>query len=183
MSRMPISKTDWELLIERKRVDTRGTRKRTVGRYQVYHDGRAVSGLSGVVAETRGPGDNSRPGNNRRIEAGRYPLLTQDGTNYVTIGYTPNRNPAAIPRPGLELGKTGKRSEILFHPGRGFLSSVGCINPARTLANANSDIDFEDSRKRVIAVIDDLKSYLGSSFPGRNGKPIPKATVVIDGEP
>jgi hypothetical protein len=39
------------------------------------------------------------------------------------------------------------------------------------------------SRKRVIALIEDMKRFLGTDFPGRNGKRIPKAFVVIDGEP
>lgn len=71
----------------------------------------------------------------------------------------------------------------MIHPGRGFLSSIGCINPAKSLANKTADIDFQDSRTRVIAIIDDLKAFLDSDFPTKNGKPIPKAFVVIEGEP
>jgi hypothetical protein len=59
------------------------------------------------------------------------------------------------------------------------LWSVGCINPAKSLANAHADIDFTDSRARVIAVIDDLSAYLADAFPKKNGKPIPNATLVI----
>src|SRR5262245_24117458 len=77
---------------------------------------KAVSGLSGAVAESPGPGDNSKAGNRRRVEAGKYPLRTQAGTKYVTLNYTKNTNPAAIPRPGLELAETNKRREILIHP-------------------------------------------------------------------
>jgi hypothetical protein len=40
-----------------------------------------------------------------------------------------------------------------------------------------------DSRKRVIAIINDMKTFLGSSFPNSNGKSIPKASLTIDGEP
>src|SRR5262245_750830 len=80
---------------------------------------KAVSGLSGAVAESPGPGDNSKAGNRRRVEAGNYPLRTQASTKYVTLNYTKNTNPAAIPRPGLELAETNKRREILIHPGRG----------------------------------------------------------------
>jgi hypothetical protein len=39
------------------------------------------------------------------------------------------------------------------------------------------------SRKRVLAIINDLKAFAGDSFPTKNGKRIPKAFVVIDGEP
>jgi hypothetical protein len=180
---IPIQNKGWELLITRIRQDSRGDRRRTVGRYQVFHDGATVQGLSGMCAETKGPGDNSKAGNNRRIEAGRYPLLTQDGQKYVTIGYTASANPSAIPRPGLDVGNTNKRVGILIHPGRGFLSSVGCINPAKALPQANTDRGFGDSRTRVIALIEDIKAFVGGAFPKRNVRSIPSAFLVIDGEP
>ena len=101
----------------------------------------------------------------------------------MTLNYTKNTNPAAIPRPGLELADTNKRKEILIHPGRGFLSSVGCINPAKSLANTGSDLNFLDSRARAISLIDDLSAFLGEKFPTRNDRPIPNAFVVIEGEP
>jgi hypothetical protein len=151
---MPIQGRGWELLITRQREDDRNGRRRTVGKYQVFHDGQPVRALAGVCAETRGPGDNSKAGNNRRVEAGSYALLTQ-------------------------AGKVG----ILIHPGRGFLSSVGCINPAAALANAKADIDFVDSRTRVVAIIDDMKAFVGAPFPKKNGQLIPNTTLVIDGEP
>jgi hypothetical protein len=180
---MPIQGRGWELLITRIRVDSRGDRKRTVGNYQAFHNGTPAQGLFGMCAETRGPGDNSHAGNNRRIAAGRYPLLTQDGAKYVTIGYTANTNPNAIPRPGLDVGNTNKRVGILIHPGRGFLSSIGCINPAKALPKALTDIDFADSRARVIALIEDLKKFDGNAFPKENGHSIPDAFFVVDGEP
>lgn len=169
----------WELRITRTGEQTRGGRRRTVSRYQVYHDNSPVSGLKGTIAETRGPGANAPAGNNRCVEAGSYNLHIHKGTNYVTIGYTSNLNQAAIPRPGLLLLPTGQRVGILIHPGRGFLSSVGCLNPTNALASGSSDIGFVDSRKRVIAIIDDLKSFLGSSFPTATGAKIPRAKVVI----
>jgi hypothetical protein len=180
---MPIERTDWEMHIVRKSEQRRGSRRRTVGTYKVFHDGQPVSGLLGMVAESPGPGDNSRPNNGKRIEEGRYPLLTQDGGKYATIGYTSNRNPAALRRPGIELDKTENRTEILIHPARGFLWSIGCINPCTSLPDEDEDIEFDGSRNRVIALIDDLKSYLGKSFPTQNGRKIPRAFVVIDGEP
>jgi hypothetical protein len=180
---VPIQNTGWELLITRRREDNRNGRRRTVGQYQVFHDGAPVAGLSGLCAETRGPGDNSHTGNNRRIEAGRYPLRTQDGEKYVTIGYRDSESSTVTPRPGIDVGNTNKRVGILIHPGRGFLSSIGCINPARLLQNASADINFVDSRKRVIALIDDMKSFVGASFPSKNGRPIANAFLVVDGEP
>jgi hypothetical protein len=169
----------WELRITRSGEQVRNGKKRTVGKYAVFHDGVKVSGLEGATAETRGPGANAPAGNNRCIEAGTYNLHTQGGTKYATHGYTANVNPAALKRPALLLLPTNQRVGILIHPARGFLWSVGCINPGKSLANANSDIDFLDSRKRVIALIDDLSSFLGSDFPRQNGKKIPNAKVVV----
>jgi hypothetical protein len=180
---MPIERAGWELLVTRQREDRRNGRRRTVGRYQVYHNGRPVAGLSGMCAETRGPGDNSKQGNNRRIEAGRYPLRTQDGAKYVTMGYRESASMAIKPRPGVAVDKTNKRVGIVIHPGRGFLSSIGCINPAKSLPRSKTDIEFVDSRTRIVALINDMKTFIGTSFPNRNGRPIPNAWLTIDGEP
>jgi hypothetical protein len=68
---MPIQSKGWELLITRVREEVRNGKRRTVGKYQVFHDGKAVRALAGMCAETRGPGDNSKAGNNRRIEKDR----------------------------------------------------------------------------------------------------------------
>jgi hypothetical protein len=151
----------------------------------LFHDGAEQQGrdMSGTVAEARGPGANAPPQNGRRIEEGRYPLFTQDGGKYVTWGYKESESPHARPKPGIELKSTGQRSEILIHPGIGFLSSIGCINPCTSLPNAGEPITYASSRRRVIALIEDLKAYLGAEFPPRNGRRIPKAFVVIDGEP
>jgi hypothetical protein len=169
----------WELRLTRSGEQARGAKSRTVGRYQVFHDGAAVPALSGATAETRGPGANAPVGNNRCIAAGTYNLHIQSGAKYATIGFTSNVNPVALRRPGLLLLPTGARVGILIHPARGFLWSVGCINPATSLASASSDIDFNDSRTRIIALIDDLKAFLGPAFPTGAGARIPGATVVI----
>ena len=184
---MPITRQGWELYIKRNVEQKRSSdgKRRTVGEYQVYHDGVAQTGpgMKGQMAESRGPGDNDVAGNHRRVEAGRYPIATQAGTKYVTIGYTSSQSSAALPRPGIELLQTGNRSEILIHPGIGFLASIGCLNPCTNLPDATEPIDFVPSRARVIRIIDDLKQYLGARFPTANGKTIPDARVVIDGEP
>jgi hypothetical protein len=182
---MPRSNVGWELHIIRKSTQKRvpDGKVRTIGTYQVYHDGVAVPGLSGVTAESRGPGDNSVAQNGRRVEAKTYPLWTQDGTKYDTIGYVQNESTSAKPKPGIELKKTGARSEILIHPGIGFLASIGCINLATNLPHAGEPISYKGSRRRVIALIEDMKAFLGAGFPTMNSKPIPNANVVIDGEP
>jgi len=173
----------WEIRVTRQSTQRRASdgKVRTVGTYQVFHDGTPVPGLAGMTAESRGPGSNTEK--RRRIAPGTYKLATQDGGKYATIGYTSNANPAALRRPGVELTGTGTRSEILIHPGIGFLASVGCINLCKNLPNAGEPISFAGSRQRVIAMIDDMKSFLGASFPNRDGRPIPNAFAVIVGEP
>jgi hypothetical protein len=156
-----------------------------VGRYQVYHDGVAQTGtdMTGMVAESRGPGANAPAGNGRRIAEGRYPLWTQAGTKYVTLGYKPSDSPHARPKPGIELKGTNPRTEILIHPGQGFVAAVGCINLCTSLPDATEPITYSSSRRRVIAVIENLKLYSKGAFPSMNGKSIPNAFAVVDGEP
>jgi hypothetical protein len=185
---MPIVGQGWELHIVRQTEQRRpgSGRRRTVGRYQVYHDGVAQAGtyMKGTTAEAKGPGANKPADNGKRIEQGRYSLWTQEPGGYATWAYKESESVGASPKPGLELKETGQRYEILIHPGRNaFLSSIGCINPCTSLPNAGEIITYGTSRKRVIALIEDLKGYLGDEFPGRNGRKIPRAFVVIDGEP
>jgi hypothetical protein len=168
---MPIQGIGYEFHIIRDSTQDRGPgykpRIRTIGRYQVYHDGNPQTAprLSGVVAESRGPGANSPAKNGRRVKEGRYSVWTQDGGNYATWGYVTSSDPDKIRKPSLELKDTGARTEILIHPGHDFLASVGCINPCTSLPDAGEQIDFVPSRDRVIAIIDDLKAYLGHDFP------------------
>jgi hypothetical protein len=175
---MPITGKGWEILIERVREERRGNRIRTRGKYQVFHDGVAAASLAGSCAEARGPGDNSVEDNGQRIEEGRYPLGTHDGARFATINYSKSGR-----RPAVKLNKTNKRTNILIHPASGFKSTIGCINLSRPLANTNAEMDAADSRLRVIAVIDDLKSFLGNGFPKKDDQPIAGAFAVVDGEP
>jgi hypothetical protein len=169
----------WELRITRVGEQVRNGKRRTVGRYEVFHDGKLVPELAGATAETRGPGANAPRGNNRCIEVGTYDLHIQSGKKYSTMKYTNNVNPVALKRPGLLVLPTGKRVGILIHPARGFLWSIGCINPAKALSGGKTDLDFVDSRTRVIALIDDLRKFLGNSFPSSGGARIPGARIII----
>jgi hypothetical protein len=184
---LPIQGIGWELHIVRRTEHARASdgKRRTVGKYAVYHDGVLQPGtdFSGTVAETRGPGRNQPENNGRRVEPGRYPLWTQNGDRYKTFGYVDSNSTGVSPKPGIELHNTGQRTEILIHPGDGFLSSVGCINLCKSLPNAAEPIDYIPSRRRVISVIGDMKAYLGASFPTVNGREIPRAFCVIDGDP
>ena len=180
---MPIAGHGWEMLIVRTGTQRRPSdgKLRTIGTYQVYHDGKAVAGLAGTTAESRGPGSNAAGG--RRIPQGRYPLATQAGGRNSTLHYTQNPNPAALRRPGIALLGTAGRAEILIQPGLGFLASAGCINLCTSLPHALEPIAFAGSRRRVIALINDMKAFLGPRFPVRDGQPIPDAAAVIAGEP
>ncbi len=154
---------------------------RTVGEYQCYWNGTVVGGLAGQIVERGGPGDNTTAvGDNRdlRIREGTYPLAIQAGTNYKTYGYSDDES---IPKPGLLLKKTQERTAILLHPGKNYISSIGCLNPASGLTNANSQINFADSRRQVIAIIDAMEARMGDDFP-KSGT-IPDAVILIEGEP
>lgn len=190
---MPITGSGWEILISRTATQRRSSdgKVRTVGSYQVFHNGAKATGtilvdgkavaLSGTTAESAGPSQNAKradEGFPTRILAKSYPMQTSGGPTYVTSGYRPDLEIAAQ-MPGLELTDTGRRTDILIHPGKDeFLSSIGCINLCTELPNADEKIDYPGSRRRVIALIEDLKTFLGG-LPGPD-QPIPNASVVID---
>ena len=191
---MPITEQGWEFHVQRVKEQTRGNKTRTVGTYRVFHDGKPAAAitvdgiqvpLSGTTAELKGPGQNDTPATEARpsrILAGRYPLKTSGGPNYVTNGF---RGDLEIKRkmPGVELRKTGNRTDIIIHPGKNaFLSSIGCINPCTSLPDADENIDYAGSRRRVIALIEDMKKFLGS-VPTDGDVAILNAFAIIDGEP
>lgn len=183
---MRITGSGWELYVHRLGLHRLGDQTRTYGTYQVYEDGYAVTRLAGFMCECIGPGDNSVPGNARRIRQGRYPLSTQFGENYCSIGYSEDMTaPGTRRMPGLLLGQTHRRTAILIHPGHPpnlFLSSVGCLNPTRALL-PQDDMDFWESRARVVALIESLRDFAPTAFLEERITPIPNARVVIEGEP
>jgi hypothetical protein len=177
----------WELRVTRLGIQKNSDGKqRTYGSYQVFLSGQPIAALQGHMCECIGPGDNKHAGNDKRIEQGRYPLWTQFGERYVSIGYsTDTTKPAVLPMPGIGLRDTGNRSAILVHPGHPpnlYLSSIGCLNPTQPLG-PQDDMDFLESRSRVIAMIESLKQFSPASFQRQHPAPIPDAWVVIDGEP
>lgn len=181
---MPISGQGWELLVERHGTHRHDGRARTCGAYRVFLDGIATD-LQGMMCESLGPGDNRVEGNGKRLEAGRYPLATQFGRRYMTQGYASADIAGREPMPGLLLMGTGNRTAIVLHPAHPpnlYLTSVGCLNPARPLA-AHEEIDFFDSRARVLALIDSLRAFRPAAFAELRTTPIPGAAVVIEGEP
>ena len=182
----------WEIRVRRLSEQTRGSKTRTVGAYQVFHHGMPATNtvrvdgidvpLFGTTAESRGPSQNDKPATEddpSRILAKSYRLATSGGPDYLTQDYRPDLEIAA-PMPGIELLDTGKRFAILIHPGKNvFLSSIGCINLCTSLPGANENIDYPGSRRRVIALIEDMKQVLGS-FPTAGDRPIAGASMVID---
>lgn len=158
---------------------------RTVGEYQCYWDGAPIEGLVGQMVERGGPGDNTTEvGDNRdlRIKAGAYRLGIHSGGRYRTYGFN-EAEPSyeKIPNPGLLLLDTDERTWILIHPGEDYVKSIGCLNPTTSLADADAPIAFDDSRARVIAIIEAMKARLGPAFP-KSGA-IRDAVIFIEGEP
>lgn len=172
------------LQVVRRRTEYREGKgfSRTVGEYQAFFNRQPVPGLQGAVYEQKGPGDNTSTGtaNARRIAAGTYPLHTQAGVKYKTYGYTSG---TAYPKPGLLVENTDYRKGIVIHPGSGYLSSVGCLNPSQPLSGAEGNLDFMESRDRTISLIDKMREILGDRFPSTNGHLIKDAWLVVQGEP
>ena len=182
---MTIAGLGWELLVERLVMHRAGEARRAYGRYQAYRGGRPDPSLSGFMCECIGPGNNAVPGTGLRIEPGRYPLWTQFG-RYRSIGYCNDlTTPGLDPMPGVRLEETGNRTAILIHPGHPpnlYLSSVGCLNPTRALRE-DELIDYWDSRTRMIALIDSLRTFAPTAFATETNTPIEDASIVIIGEP
>jgi hypothetical protein len=178
----------WELRVKRLGLQKhQGERTRTYGAYQVVVDNVPDTALSGHICECTGPGDNTQNGkdNHLRIHEGRYALSTQFGEHYRSVGFktTPEH-----PMPGFLILGTQARSAILVHPGHPpnlYLSSIGCFNPTKPL-KADQTMDFEESRDRVIALIDSLKGHDPAAFAhdkiGHNTA-IQNAFIVVSGEP
>lgn len=187
---MPILGNGWEVHFVREGVQTRNagiSRIRTIGHYQIFHNGAPQAGtdMAGMFAEQKGTGDNNQSGvdNKRRVEAGRYPMATQDGIKYTTFNFADSIDRNRKPKPGIELLNTRVRTEILIHPSAFWLSSVGCINLCTDITDPTEPITYKSSRRRVISMIEDMKRFLGARFPAGNGFAIPDAHAVIDGEP
>ena len=177
---MPIGGAGSELHVVRSCEQQHDGQTRTVGRYQVYRDGVPVPELAGVTAEPGGPGNNATIDCGLRIEPGTYDLGTHDGDSYCSLGYVVDDDHTVLRKPALKLEATGVRTDILVHPGHGFLASLGCLNPTIDLPNGQAMIPFEDSRRRVVALIHDLEDYTGETYPARNGFVIPRASITIE---
>ena len=174
MSEIPA--TGWTLLVRRLRTERRAGKdfSRTVGTYQVYRDGSPVAALAGMSVEREGPGDNGLVGKeeHRCIEAGVYPLAHHDTGNYSTSRYETD---GEHPRPAVLVGDTAERTAILVHPASGYGSTIGCFNLAGKLAGPDANLALPDSTRRVIAVVEDLKSYAGGNPDGT----FPNSRIIV----
>src|SRR6185312_16786919 len=102
---MPITGTGWEFHVERLGIHKLGAQTRTYGAYQAFLDGQPIAALSGNVCESPGPSENDHPASvtdPRRVLQGNYPLSTQFGQHFVTIGFT-TVHPEQHPMPGVLL--------------------------------------------------------------------------------
>ena len=178
------------IVVERDSTQLRAGKnfRRTVGRYQAFFNRQPVPDMHGTAVERQGPGDNTGTGVQRhsRLTQGTYPLFTHAGgsNKYRTFGFA---NPGGLqsrPWPSIRIGNTGARSGVLIHCAAGYLMSIGCINlTGRSLNAATDDVEFFDSRGRVIGLIQSMKAHLGSQFPTANNVRIPNASLIIRGEP
>jgi len=175
----------WEIRIKRLGVQKSGANARTYATYEVFIDGTRVDALSGNMCERTGPG-SKKPGSGKRIVPGTYPLSTHFGTKYKSVGFSDVTNPGGQkPMPGILLKKTLPRDAILIHPSHPptlYISSVGCLNPTQK-RTSKQNIDFVESRGRVIALIDSLKAFAPAAFAKAKPTAIPGATCVIEGDP
>ena len=180
----PVPADGWTIAVQRQREEYRPGEgfRRTVGTYQVYRNGVAVTGLSGWTVERQGPGNNGRIGKNehRCIASGLYPLNSHASAKYRTQAFQTNGD---HPRPALEVGNTDQRDGILIHPADGYASTIGCINLSGPLLNENADIALSESLRQVIALIADLKAYKGGALPGSDATAIGAAWLVVNDRP
>lgn len=184
---MALTGKGWELQVTRLEIQQNGSHSRAYGTYEAYLNGQPIPHLSGNVCESPGPGENefhATEADPRRVRKGRYPLWTQFGDTYETMGYNGPDAPAGTPpMPGVLLGNTHLRTGILIHPGHPpklYLSSIGCLNLTKPLP-AHQIMDFLESRSRVIAVIDSLASFAPHAFVQGHSMQIPNAWIDIDG--
>jgi hypothetical protein len=179
----PADTKGYVLCIDRIRTEQRKgmSYARTVGIYQAYFDGKKIPEISGMVCERQGPGDNTKVGQNghQRHKAGSYRLFTHAGASqkYSTHNYTKSTLPGAIARPCLRVADTGVREGVLIHPAQGYLWSIGCLNLTAPLSDVRDNINYAESRRRVIALIDNLAATL-PDFPSSDNRDT-KAILLI----
>ena len=137
---MPITGQGWEMLITRQVEQEREGYRRTVGRYQVYRDGVALTGrdMKGETAESYGPGANQPAGNGARAAPSKSrrssspePITTMRSSTSVSNSFT---SPKRVYTPGVGFQKDiGAR--------RSYMKVSGCFR-------GGSMRDSENPRKR-----------------------------------
>jgi hypothetical protein len=166
----PTGTNGYVLCIDRIRTERRSgmAYARTVGVYQAYFQGKKIPEISGMVCERQGPGDNTKVGQaeHQRLKAGTYRLFTHAGASgkYSTLHYSKSTAPGGVARPCLRVADTGVREGVLIHPAQGYLWSIGCLNLTAPLSDARDNINYVESRRRVIALIDNMAATV-PGFP------------------
>jgi hypothetical protein len=181
----PPDKDHYYLCIERIRTEERRgiNYPRTVGIYQAYFKGEKIPEISGMVCERQGPGDNTTIGQAKhaRLKAGPYPLFTHAGASqkYSTHNFTQSTAIGALRRPCLRVENTGVREGVLIHPAQGFLWSEGCLNLSGPLSKATDNIDYVESRRRVLALIDSMAKNI-PDFPSADNEDTHAILLIRD---
>ncbi len=83
--------------------------------------------------------------------------------------------------PGFGVENTGVRTGILVlpaHDGGLYLASIGCLNPTHAVG-PHDNMDIDESRGRVIDLLDSLKAYDLAAFQTPGAKRIYGASIVI----
>ena len=170
----------WVLHVKRLRQERRAGEgfDRTVGAYTVFHD-RTQTAIVGNTVERQGPGNNGLAGkaSHTCIKSGTYPLTMHASAKYATRHFEVD---GRHPRPALAVGDTDQRVGILIHPADGYGSTIGCINLAGHLVDADSNIVLPDSIARVMAVIADLGNFGPGGLPAGSDVVIPSAHLLIE---
>ncbi|EJN13090.1 transglycosylase family protein [Bradyrhizobium sp. YR681] len=181
----PTDTKGYVLCIDRIRTEQRKGMgyARTVGIYQAYIDGKKIPEISGMVCERQGPGDNTKVGQNehQRLKAGAYRLFTHAGASqkYRTHNYTKSSVPGATARPCLRVADTGVREGVLIHPAQGYLWSIGCLNLTAPLSGPQDNINYAESRRRVIALIDNMAATM-ADFPSSDNRDTGATLLIRD---
>ena len=100
-----------------------------------------------------------------------------------TLGFKNSESPSAHPKPGLELNDTGKKSKS-GPSGEEVLVERRLHQPVHVAAGRKEEtVTYGAESKAGHRPDRGHEEVPRHGFPGKNGKRIPKAFVVIDGEP
>ena len=79
----------------------------------------------------------------------------------------------------MRVADTGVREGVLIHPAQGYLWSIGCLNLTAPLGGAQDNINYVESRRRVIALIDNMSKTL-ADFPSLDNRDTGAILLIRD---